>query len=641
MSKWTPEIRKAVKECTDRGLVHAAQWTSDLLISIPADQRVPPPPPPPVEPIPPESDVFGEAEGVTDEEDVFDMGRRCFEDREFERAIRILRDCTSPKAQFLRIYARYLQHEKQAQREHLNLSNPWTRPGGPPRGHIARQSIKPPPPRPTNPILLELHGLVEHSKDPWIIKGLFLLRMTRRSEAGSVALQSVILYPWNWSAWVLLATCLSSVEQLHDLTSKLLVIHGADHPMPKFFNVQGCEEFRISVVYDHCKDLVDLFPNHPWLRNMLAMERNYTNLDDIKIIDNIPYFMRTGPDGTTNVIPADINLPEVCCLIGSQYRENRQLEKALKYFRRATLLNWMYGDAWIALGSTYILLRNSHAAIEAYHRGLEVAPKDARAYLGLGYAYQLLNMHMYAVYYYGKAASLQLSVLFASVFVSSLALAFVTDEASDQTTIAHGTGGGSALLSCQACFQTAYKLGGMIDEDNLSMARKLGDLYRIKKDFQNVVSAHVRVIKQSWKRGHESLFDLRWFWALMLEYVGMEIQNTRTWGNVWDALFVLSQAKQHDKNITPDERVHMLKLREEVCNSLTHKPFCLEIDRDQFLHVTKYHSIDCDVSRHEIQLERIINEERPEVVEALKRRSKFAPDPPSDESRDASIVSAT
>jgi anaphase-promoting complex subunit 8 len=81
------------------------------------------------------------------------------------------------------------------------------------------------------------------------------------------------------------------------------------------------------------------------------------------------------------------------------------------------------------MGHEYVEMKNSHAAIEAYRRAvgvlilcisasylfvLNVVPhhsdvnrKDYRAWYGLGQAYELLNMHQYALYYYQHATALR------------------------------------------------------------------------------------------------------------------------------------------------------------------------------------------------------------------------------------------
>lgn len=110
--------------------------------------------------------------------------------------------------------------------------------------------------------------------------------------------------------------------------------------------------------------------------------------------------------------------------IGNHYSIRAEHEKAIKYFRRATHLDRTYLAAWTLLGHEYVEMKNSHAAIEAYRRAvgkqrqhttvlhlidlvLDVNRKDYRAWYGLGQAYELLNMHQYALHYFQQATALR------------------------------------------------------------------------------------------------------------------------------------------------------------------------------------------------------------------------------------------
>lgn len=76
------------------------------------------------------------------------------------------------------------------------------------------------------------------------------------------------------------------------------------------------------------------------------------------------------------------------------------------------------------MGHEYIEIKNSQAAIEAYRRAIgvfivlylvtailismeEVNKKDYRGWYGLGQAYELLNMHNYALHYYQRGTALR------------------------------------------------------------------------------------------------------------------------------------------------------------------------------------------------------------------------------------------
>lgn len=77
------------------------------------------------------------------------------------------------------------------------------------------------------------------------------------------------------------------------------------------------------------------------------------------------------------------------------------------------------------MGHEFVELKNSHAAIEAYRKAIgrssrklstalcpgtdrvDINAKDYRAWYGLGQAYELLDMPMYAIEYYNQATTLR------------------------------------------------------------------------------------------------------------------------------------------------------------------------------------------------------------------------------------------
>jgi anaphase-promoting complex subunit 8 len=76
------------------------------------------------------------------------------------------------------------------------------------------------------------------------------------------------------------------------------------------------------------------------------------------------------------------------------------------------------------MGHEYLEMKNSHAAIEAYRRGigtplflarntsifnyfLDINKKDYRAWHGLGQAYELLDMPQYTLHYFQRSTALR------------------------------------------------------------------------------------------------------------------------------------------------------------------------------------------------------------------------------------------
>lgn len=115
--------------------------------------------------------------------------------------------------------------------------------------------------------------------------------------------------------------------------------------------------------------------------------------------------------------------PETCCVVGNYFSLMSDHEQAVSYFRRALKLNRSYLAAWILMGHEYVELKNTHAAIESYRRAVggsyshfdstgyltmtDINRKDYRAWYGLGQAYEMLEMHYYALHYFQRAAALK------------------------------------------------------------------------------------------------------------------------------------------------------------------------------------------------------------------------------------------
>lgn len=55
---------------------------------------------------------------------------------------------------------------------------------------------------------------------------------------------------------------------------------------------------------------------------------------------------------------------------GNYYSLRNEHEKAVRYYQRAVQLHPTYGAAWTLMGHEYLEMKNSHAAIEAYRRGI-------------------------------------------------------------------------------------------------------------------------------------------------------------------------------------------------------------------------------------------------------------------------------
>ncbi|PPQ67252.1 LOW QUALITY PROTEIN: hypothetical protein CVT25_005836 [Psilocybe cyanescens] len=454
------EIRKTSKECLERGLIVAAKWLSELLLSTAPEKRATNTSPSgatfststptrsqspqalaslenrspePTQPLT-QTSLSVISDGIVilsnlidnarsleiglekEEADSLLAARSCFEARQFHRAIHLLKECKSCKGTFLRLYCQFIATEKNALRDWHKLD-----------------SNRHQPPTPINLFLGELYDLVKDASDPWLIflKALFLSRLSRREEAIESVLLSIAGCKWNWSAWTLLGSCIGDSEELSSLLH--LIPLPLDHPLVQMFQIKTLNELHnpSENEFQLCDRLLtpDFFPNSVWVMGLRACVLYHMHdfaqavvqfekilvidphrIDDIDIYSNILYVTDNRLKLSKlahEFLVLDKDRPEVCCLIGNHYSLRAEHEKAVKYFRRATQLDRTYLSAWTLMGHEYVEMKNSHAAIEAYRRAVDVNRKDYRAWYGLGQAYELLSMHHYSLHYYQRATALR------------------------------------------------------------------------------------------------------------------------------------------------------------------------------------------------------------------------------------------
>lgn len=449
-------LRNAVRDCSERGLLSASKWASELLLSLPASKRQPsastqtsgpyagsPPRPPPVThagastvsashpPAPviqprhphapplsplPDKTRLQELEWEAQDADHIAAARAMIDAKDLVRAVHWLKPCKSSKGRFLSVYSQYLAGEKQALKDWYKLDK------------TRFQS-----PVPINTSLLDLLEMVKNATDPFLLflKALFLRRLSRREEAIESALLSIAAYPWNWSAWTVLGECLGDGEELSSILPLLPI--PPTHPLVQMFQVKTLNTLHSPTDNELglCDRLLSegFFPRSLWVMSLRACVLYHMHdfqeaadqftkvlaidpyrIDDIDIYSNILYvtedhraLSRIAHEFTV----IDKDRPEVCCLIGNYYSLRNEHEKAIKYFKRATQLDRTYLSAWTLMGHEYVETKNSHAAIEAYRKAVDVSRKDYRAWYGLGQAYELLSMHQYALHYYQHATALR------------------------------------------------------------------------------------------------------------------------------------------------------------------------------------------------------------------------------------------
>ncbi|RUP48627.1 anaphase promoting complex subunit 8 [Jimgerdemannia flammicorona] len=349
------------------------------------------------------------------EYDKYLLAKTYFELKEFDRASHALIGCNESRSRFLRLYAKFLAGEKRKEEEAQNIMGPLDN----------SRAIN----RELDFILEELRPAFEAGElDAFclFLYGIVCVKRNAKQLAVEVLVRSVNKYPYNWSAWLELASCISTQEMVVNITPGL-----PDNFMTKFFLAHVALELHQSpdAIQDPMRDLSLIFPNSSYIKSQRAMAcYNLRDFDEAEVIfdelrESDPYRLEH-MDIYSNVLyvmdnkaklsvlaneccNTDKYRPETCCIIGNYYSLRTEHAKAVSYFRRALKLNRGYLPAWTLMGHEYLELKNTNAAIECYRRAADINHRDYRAWYGLGQTYELLKLPMYALFYFQRATALR------------------------------------------------------------------------------------------------------------------------------------------------------------------------------------------------------------------------------------------
>ncbi|PRP73557.1 phosphoenolpyruvate carboxykinase [Planoprotostelium fungivorum] len=389
------ELRSSITFLSERGLIQATRWAAEFLHSIKDD-----------------TDEGTDAKVTVSQDDsLFLLAKSYFDLREFYRVAHYLTNSTSSKARFLELYSLYLAGEKnKEEQQKSDAINPELQ-----RIRVRLQDSYENDKKNMDSFLLYLYGVV-------------LKASKMKSQAQVILIESVNLYPWNWSAWLELASLFSEV----DATSQLSATKGKlkECVMKEFFMAHLALELQqneeASELYE---GLRSQFPNNDYVLSQIATanynSREFDAAEQLfeQLFDRDPHRLE-GLDVYSNILyvkenkarlsflahracETDKYRAETCCIIGNYYSIKSDHEKAVLYFERALKLNRNYLAAWTLMGHEYVELKNTKAAIEAYRKAVEINPRDYRAWYGLGQTYEILKMNLYSLYYYNKATALR------------------------------------------------------------------------------------------------------------------------------------------------------------------------------------------------------------------------------------------
>ena len=273
--------------------------------------------------------------------------------------------------------------------------------------------------------------------------------------AHQMLVRSILLYPFNWSAWLDLGELCADDPSIDQEVEELL-LPIANHWMYHFFCVHvfienKANENAIAIieklangntaVAEEEEEEGDMtqgeheymspsgfFVQSPYLQSQLAMayydvrdydsahehflalsEREPYRLDHMDAFSNVLY-VKDQKVALSHLahrsVTVDKYRPETCIIVGNYYSSKGRHEKAVQYFQRALKLDPTYLSAWTLLGHEYIEMKNTAAAIEAYRRAVDISDREYRAWYGLGQTYEIMNMLLHALFYFRKAAAL-------------------------------------------------------------------------------------------------------------------------------------------------------------------------------------------------------------------------------------------
>ncbi|KAK3616949.1 Anaphase-promoting complex subunit 8 [Elasticomyces elasticus] len=308
----------------------------------------------------------------------------------------------SQKSLFLSLYARYLSGSKRANEDPETILGP---------------SDGPQTPNKALPLILATleeyfasrGGLQDLTNSQgWLdyLYGLCLVRSSKSSDALAKQwlLRAVNLQPYNWSAWLDLASLVGSVEDMQQLSP-----HLPKNIMTLLFHVHINQELfqQTPEVFGTLEQLESIFPRSAWLMQQKATLHYHTRdhetaqqtfetllrdhpgrLEGLEVYSNLLYILPDRPGlAALASLASDTDKfrPETNCILGNYYALLASHEKAILHFRRALTLDRSFQTAWTLMGHEYIELKNTQAAIESYRRAVDTNRKDYRAwYEGCG-----------------------------------------------------------------------------------------------------------------------------------------------------------------------------------------------------------------------------------------------------------------
>lgn len=369
-----------------RCLRKACEWTEDLLYSLTEEGE---------EKLLSKLDKdFNDV--TTDFDPFFEQAKACFELQEFDRAAHIIRNrLHDDKIRFLYYFARY----KAAEKKRIDLSSEVSA-IIPKKAQIKYDELKDSIER----------SMEEREPDGWLlyVYGLVLHKFRHRKNAIHVIVKAINLTPVNWSAWYMLTTLITNKDQLYSLPlpnhlfkvffyymmrldldiphSEAWIFFGAKEMktfLDKYFKgslfIKTLTAKSSGYQLSNYKEALEIF-------NQIRNEDPY-RIDAMEVFSNLLYVRKMRQELAKlayDIERVDPLTSEANSCIANSYSAREQHTKAILYFTRALRLNPDHLNSWTLIGHEYLEMKNMDKALQAYLYAISINKRDCRAWIGLG-----------------------------------------------------------------------------------------------------------------------------------------------------------------------------------------------------------------------------------------------------------------
>eukprot|EP00605_Chrysophyceae_sp_TOSAG23-4_P000139 GSChrysophyteH1.ASY1.ANO1.160.1 assembled CDS len=257
--------------------------------------------------------------------------------------------------------------------------------------------------------------------------GVIVRSLTSLPLPSDLFLQSIRLYPWNWSCWLELIRCWSIDRSTNE---SLPLRESCYWIMYQHFLVEyHLEQQNGEGAFEAIAVLAEWIPQSHSLIMYRALahfsKREYDLAQDaFELSRSLDPHQLAYMDSYSSILHVnerraelshlahvvtkiDKFAPETCCVVGNYYSLKGKHERAITYFQRALKANPKFLSAWTLMGHECLELRNIAAAVQCYRTAVDLNPGDYRPWYGLGQTYEMLHLYQYALYYYRKVTALK------------------------------------------------------------------------------------------------------------------------------------------------------------------------------------------------------------------------------------------